>query len=128
MGWLCSDVVMKDRSISEFLLNMDYADAMNHLEERYNSRILQTKRNLECLFTETGKKFNYGPELVKMEMELKGAVIYMEKLENPIEHLTVQFLIKLAKHLPDKCKFILVPEPAASIVALPPRAELLSLT
>ena len=26
--------------------------------------------------------------------------------------------------LPDKCKFILVPEPAASIVALPPRAEL----
>ena len=113
MGWLCSDVVMKDRSISEFLLNMDYADAMDHLEERYNSRILQTKRNLECLFIETGKKVNYGPELVKMEMELKGAVIYMEKLENPIEHLTVQFLIKLAKHFPDKCRLEMEREIAA---------------
>ena len=113
MGWLCSDVVMKDRSISEFLLNMDYADAMDHLEGKFDSRILRTKRNLECLFTETGKKFNYGPELVKAEMELKGAVIYMEKLENPIEHLTVQFLIKLAKHLPDKCKLEMEREIAA---------------
>ena len=111
--WLCSKDVMKDKALVDFLLNMDYTTAMAELESRFSSRVLQTKRNLECLFTGAGKNFNYGSELVQLDMEVKGAVIYMEKLVNPVEHLTVQFLLTLAAKLPEKCRLEMERELAA---------------
>ena len=93
---------MKDRMYADHLLSMDYDACMATLEEKFSSQVLQTKRNLDC-FAPGGKNVNYGPELVKFDMDARGAFIYMKTLKDPVNDLMVQYLSNQEARLPEKC-------------------------